>query len=367
MRFVVQADRQSPSDEGPQEAILVPVAGDDHGYQTSYDLWFRDENRQIQRLGRVKIALGAQEPGPSPLPVGQFEHLDSLRRPELFSLGQDDLYYDSIRKLGTQVRLEILIGLGDIALSSKRLDFALQYDVTALSLLRSVEKRTVMAQFKRIASGGSRLTEYRFNYLVPAPDSDVPPPPPLSFVVTPRTTPSSNIHVLIGRNGVGKTTLLRNMAQAAVHPDRADVNAGRIEHLPTPTAEDGEPFVNVVSVTFSAFDPFVSVVGDPDHAATTYAYVGLASAGNNLGEPKSHEQLGSEFASCLKEVWAAGRLGRWVHALRILSSDPHFAASPSMTSLDASVSSRHRHSRRAIKRQPEGSLANSVQATRSCC
>ncbi|MFJ7946879.1 hypothetical protein ACIQ6K_24975 [Streptomyces sp. NPDC096354] len=41
----------------------------------------------------------------------------------------------------------------------------------------------------------------------------------VDFQVTPESSPSSNIHVLIGRNGVGKTTLLRNLAGAVVRPD----------------------------------------------------------------------------------------------------------------------------------------------------
>src|SRR5262249_40317784 len=94
-----------------------------------------------------------------------------------------------------------------------------------------------------------------FFYKAPRVGKPKNPPITLSFDVEPDFEPPANIHVLIGCNGVGKTTLLHNMARALVD-ERAD--ASQVGEFFTEADDLGEenPFANLVSVTFSAFDPF---------------------------------------------------------------------------------------------------------------
>src|SRR5207253_3119088 len=67
-------------------------------------------------------------------------------------------------------------------------------------------------QWSRIAKGGVVLTPYDFTYR--APDFMSTTGLVIDFKVVPDELPPSNIHVIIGRNGVGKSTLLRYMAQS---------------------------------------------------------------------------------------------------------------------------------------------------------
>ncbi|MFI5690068.1 AAA family ATPase [Streptomyces sp. NPDC051636] len=178
----------------------------------------------------------------------------------------------------------------------------------------------------------------------------------LSFSVTPHSQPPNNIHVLIGRNGVGKTTLLGKIAEAVVNPD---AQAGEVGEIIWSRDSSGA-FTNVVSVTFSAFDPAQerteAQVGDderhpelkgwdpdkdlpgdqpppaaPVEPTVSYTYVGLAkidALGRPTRERKSYDDLSKEFSKSVEEVAAAGRIGRWTAALDVLSSDPHFYESP---------------------------------------
>ncbi|MFF6783873.1 AAA family ATPase [Streptomyces sp. NPDC012510] len=182
-------------------------------------------------------------------------------------------------------------------------------------------------------------------------------PERLTFSVTPHSRPPTNIHVLIGRNGAGKTTLLGNIGEAVVNSGALTRDVGAIVW-----AGDGSgSFTNVVSVTFSAFDPAQEaseaeassgdeghpqvkgwdedkdVPGDqtppaePVEAAVSYTYVGLARVdvfGRPTRDRKSYDDLSSEFGKSVEEVHAAGRVGRWIAALNVLSSDPHFYQSP---------------------------------------
>lgn len=107
-------------------------------------------------------------------------------------------------------------------------------------------------------------------------------------------------------------------------------------------------FVNVVSVTFSAFDP----AQEPTESDSTpgelrgwdsqaahqrlppsvaYHYIGLSKVdelGRPTGERRSHEDLRQGFSKSVAEVVAAGRVDRWIAALARLGSDPHFHQSP---------------------------------------
>ncbi|MEV4903439.1 AAA family ATPase [Streptomyces albidoflavus] len=317
MKFIV-LPQDTPVRAGPEAVVLVADDWDDFGYRTGYTLWYRESQTQTN-LGFVKVAVAGQEDGPSPIRPGVY---DGSPPGELFSLGQSDLYYENIKKLGHNRREEILRGLSDVAHNPDLLEVAMQYPVTRSSLLRTIEEQTVRAQFNRIARGGVRLTEYRFRYTAPGYGAEST----LDFKIAPESTPSSNIHVLIGRNGVGKTTLLRNLAAAVVWPERRG-EFGRVDVLPTSTSATGERFVNVVSVTFSAFDPFVEVVEDCDSQAVKYTYVGLQSASLDDLAPGTQQRLQAAFNGGIHAVINSRGLMRWREAMMLLSRDPQFANS----------------------------------------
>lgn len=360
MRFIVLNESELPRSRcGQRACLLEPVPWPDDDYLTLYRLWFADGDGKLDELGTVKIGYADLVRDERPLDPGEFRQLKGLNRQLYwFSLGQDAAYYENVSRLGTSVRVEIFEDLCDIAFSPDMAEAAGLWDVTQTSLLRSVEPQTVEVQFRRIARGGSRLTAYQFEYLAPAGATDnAMQEARLTFSVAPHSRPPTNIHVLIGRNGVGKTTLLGNIGEAVVNPGAQAGDVGEIVW----TGDGSGSFTNVVSVTFSAFDPAQEgaeaeggvddeghpqvkgwdeskdVPGDqtppaePVETAVSYTYVGLAKV-NVFGRPtrerKSYDDLSEEFSRSVVEVYAAGRVGRWIAALDVLSSDPHFYESP---------------------------------------
>ncbi|MEU8911755.1 AAA family ATPase [Streptomyces nigrescens] len=365
MRFIVLDVEERPRSRSRQRACLLePVDLSDDDYLTLYRLWFADGSESVEELGTVKIGYSDLVRDERPLEKGEFRQLTGLdRRLYWFSLGQDAAYYENISRLGPSLRVEVLEGLCDIAFNPEVAEDAGYWDVTQTSLQRSVEPQTVEIQFRRIARGGSRLTAYHFEYVTPV-DGQVEKPDEarrLAFSVTPHSRPPSTIHVLIGRNGVGKTTLLGNIGEAVVNPQAEPRDVGEVVW-----ADDGTgSFTNVVAVTFSAFDPAQEggvveageaevrdderhpqvkgwdeakdVPGDqtppaePAEPAVKYTYVGLAKVdvhGRPTRERKSYDDLSSEFCKSVEEIHAAERVGRWIAALDVLSSDPHFYESP---------------------------------------
>lgn len=322
---VVHVSKEPPA-PGPEGIVLVPVNTHDRSYRTTYRLYVREENHgRASLLGTVKIGSTEQQPGGRGLRAGEYSSLNAGGRHLWFSLGQDDEYYVSIAELGDQMRISILTALGDIAFDPDAFAVAMEHEVTQASLLRTVTPITVEQQFRRIATGGDRLgSGYDYEYVGPR-TADVHGRTRLGFVVDPRSMPSSNIHVLIGRNGVGKTTLLKEIAQAAVRIDQAADGSGFWPRAATPAL--ATMLANVISVSFSAFDPFAAVVDERPDGLVSFEYVGLHVRAGTHDERKSHTDLAAEFSGSLSAIHSSGRTQRWADVVSGLMTDPAFAAS----------------------------------------
>lgn len=322
---VLPNGRRAPAGVRSKAYLLTDNWNDWFTYNTMYALIVFDQDGAEFYAGEVKIgqlAMGNEQRRPN-IPV-EFDELGE----EFFSLGQDDSYYEKLNELGPELRDRILRSLRDIALDQDRFVRVLGEKVTGVSLLRSVNRATVQGQFSRLAKGGARLSKYEFTYIAPKPVRSKAEPVRLSFVVEPESMPPTNIHVLIGRNGVGKTHLLNNMSRSLVDK-RPDLN--EVGVFEAAGGENGDLFANLVSVTFSAFDPFEPLPNRRDKSeGLPCAYVGLKRAGTSSEgkplAPKSPDRLSAEFGSSVLICSQGARLVRWRRALEMLEADPIFCA-----------------------------------------
>jgi ABC-type cobalamin/Fe3+-siderophores transport system ATPase subunit len=160
--------------------------------------------------------------------------------------------------------------------------------------------------------------------------------------------------VIIGRNGVGKTHLLESMTQVISNPGGVEKIGQFIERYAGGARLGLSNFANLVSVTFSAFDPFEPVSKKVrDARDIPYSYIGLkkirtAEDGPNKPvAPKDHTALAREFSLSLQNVMASpSRLLRWRKSLETLEADPVFkeaeVSSIAVLSGDKEAASRHR-------------------------
>ena len=323
---------------GTTKAVLVEDRWDDWGkYRTQFYLYVFDRKGQRHEVGSVKIgqmglkpASGSEErPGKKRAPKvpRSFQALDE----DFFSLGQDESYYETLAKLGDSLRKAVTAGLRDVVASPEIWATVSDEEVTIESLQREVKTKTLEYQFRRLLDGGARLSTYRFSYTYPKRTGSGGDPVSLSFLVRPDSTPPSNIHVLIGRNGVGKTHLLHLMTNTLVGEPASARQSGRFASDPGEDDTDEIPFANLVSVSFSAFDEFEA----PSKPAggknrLEYSYIGLrreADEKGNAGIPKSPGMLASEFVQSARSCINGPRLKRWNKALEILErTDPLFQA-----------------------------------------
>jgi hypothetical protein len=317
------------------QAFLCEDRWDDWGkFRTQFRLIIFDENGTRIDPGSVKIGVAGLQPGEAVAPgVRAPNILSSFDKLPIhyFSLGQEETYYEALNE-SLEWRERVLIGLNDCAYDLTLFEKVRDELVMQESLLRSVPEGNVRSRFHRLANGDATLTKYWFSFRFPAAgghDESLE----LSFKIEPASSPPTNVHVLIGRNGVGKSRCMQNIARTICLTD--NLSSGVLTQLKDPPrdvffGEDPDwAFSGLVFVSFSAFDHFI--LPDLRNAHVKTAVVGLQKIAESSVEPatstKSREDLLSDFLESFGNCRRGLRAERLRAALTTLGADPLFADS----------------------------------------
>lgn len=310
--------------QGDFQAALVRDRWDDWSkYRTQFRLVVFDPLGQRIDIGDVKIAHANLRPAPL---VGPGQRAPALNSPftdlddGYFSLGQGESYYEALATLPEPVRDTILTALCDVAFN---LDLFGRYraeDSMGESLLRFVSSDSVTGKLHRLAHGDATPTPYAFDFRFHAP-SGFFTGPLLEFRVRPDQQPPMNVHVLIGRNGAGKTRFLQGLANCIVRPEEPS-EVGQIQ-TQLGAAEGKWAFASLVYVSFSAFDDYRL----PAPAQSTMKAVQVSLAGEAAFTDKAGRatKAGARIFSKSFERCRVGlKRRRWLEAISALENDPLF-------------------------------------------
>lgn len=327
------------------EVFLTWDDWNDYSYYTTFGIFYVDESYTKHNLSGINLAFKGQNTDERVFHIGdRFSYVGD----NYFSMGSSDEYYEKLNKLDFQIKNAILDGLNDIAKHKEIYDAVEDEPVVRTSFFRSLNPSTVTGQFRRMAHGETKLTPYSFSFVQPKiTENSVPLS--LSFEVMPESLPPTNIHVLIGRNGVGKTLLINNMVDALLTDEFKPEPYGQfIFNESEVWGEDLTTFANLISVSFSAFDETelkpakVQFVND-----IKYSYIGLRQRpeeNESNQKIKDPTMLPNEFANSLEICRSNSVKERWLRAVTTLQSDPNFeqAGIIDLINLDNSKSSRAR-------------------------
>ena len=259
-------------------------------------------------------------------------------------MGEDVDYYKIIHdEFDVEDRKALLRALRDVVADDEILQAVQDEDVFATSLLRGVSLAAIHDQFRRVLAGHAILTPFQFSYIQAG--SEKTAAFELKFNVIAKATPSTNVHVITGRNGVGKTTLLNGMVEALRFTETTPQAASGFCVMKSPFEDQIIPMPNdyfgrLVSVSFSAFDPFVPPADRAQSKrAPAYMYVGMKNMRREESSPrppKSHKELAKDFVDSFKECLRPTKRVLWLAAVECLSSDPNFKRMklPSLLALD---------------------------------
>lgn len=271
----------------PNSIALTFDNWNDYGFRCLYGIYYVDLNKDMFSLGGIKIATYGQESGDRhDLPPKFSGNIGD----QFYSVGTSEEYYEKLNRFGPDIRDMVLTELNDIAKNSDIFEKARNEDAFQASFLRGLELSTITGQFRRMAYGGSALTPYSFMYS----KSQVSDAQRLDMVfsVEPESNPPTNVHVVIGKNGVGKT-MLTDRIIGAFYGEGREWN-GKFTYLERPL--ETEVLANVTFVSFSVFDEKDHSLREKYH---NYSYIGILKSGTS-NELKSQEELCAEFHEGLR-------------------------------------------------------------------
>lgn len=319
-----------PSIMSPKDNIyLMTDNWNDYSFETLFHLFIVVKNKSI-RIGEVKIGFLGQTEETSTRKKLQGLDLDHLPE-DFFSLGENDEYYENISKLEEKLKFSVLKMLNDIVFKQDIIPIIKNEEVFRVSLLRYVSLTTIKEKYERLLNGDSSPSDFSFFFERSDVEnlSDIK----LSFEVFAESTPSTNIHAIIGRNGIGKTTILNGMIDSIANPNK-DSQLFTRSLFENKKVIDKEFFSTLISVSFSAFDPFEPPTEQSNPAlGTCYYYIGLKNE-TKLNNFKGHNDFyysdfrmqHIEFANFISDIKDDEyRVRKWEQAIRTLESDTNFA------------------------------------------
>lgn len=322
MKFIVLPPRRKPPKDGTNTVYLVSDRWNDYSFVTLFHVYVLDQEGGFHDIGLAKIAFRGQTTGTATyeaLPESFDQTIDPI-----FSLGQSFEYYQNMASLSDEMGRRILYELGDVVVSPELINDLRNEEVFKKSLLRNISLSMAKGQFARALEGKPELTDYKFKFQ--RTESKDLSGIQLEFTVKASSSPSTNIHALIGRNGVGKTTILNGMIEAVlIEGDKLsafwDCSAGEESEV------SRDYFSNLVSVSFSAFDPFSPPMEQHDPAkGACYYYIGLKDPVSQGGF-RSITELHLDCARALiKCFFDHKRTQRWLDAIEKLGSDNIFSS-----------------------------------------
>ncbi|ENZ8428729.1 AAA family ATPase [Klebsiella aerogenes] len=312
--------KQRVSTESKQTVFLMKDSWNDFLYYTLFNMTVIDELGGVHRIGELKIGY-----------VGQKENSHTYKKLKnefekipkgFFSLGMSPEFYSNLMKLGEKSCKNILLQLNDIVCSQSNLLLAQEEEVFKTSLLRTVNINTILGQYKRLLDGDNILTKFDFSFVREGHSyGDMV----LKFKVNPFSMPMSNIHAIIGRNGVGKTTLLNEMIESVLLGENGKTY---FEDNETLSVIEKNYFSGIISVSFSAFDPFEPLDDQDDPSkGTCYYYLGLKEKHTDKGFIL--RDINSIRALCIDSILTcfSDKIKKilWLKSMETLESDVNFS------------------------------------------
>lgn len=319
---------------------------DDYSYCTTFNAYYkRTKVDDLRKIGEVKIACKSlsskveANKSRNGYPSYEIKELiskdlfDGLEE-EFFSLGQDISYYKNINDIFGEKNTVYYDSLKDLGYNIER--FNELYEKRESSLINSLMRNLYppnIEQFNRISKGDAELTKYSFAFKYRSEQIDIK--------VEPHLLPPTNIHILIGRNGVGKTWLLHNILLNLLE----NGNDSNIQFEKSQKYSKSDEFsidctknsfAGVVGVSFSIFDDALSLEINEssnldkkkiDEFKKVYKYIGLISKNQKDGKTKikSVEDLVSEFIEYLSNIKKSkNRIDTYLETCKNLNTDPMF-------------------------------------------
>ena len=248
--------------------FLKSITWDDYGHKTSFYLDYVREDGSYSRVGKVKICKKNAATTLDVIPES-FLSLDL----DYCSLGQETSYYSNIKNILGDNAMSFLNAMKDAAAFSRISDDFVNDSGFRHSLLRDNSADTALNLGRYVLAGFDPDERVNFTYKTRlAFSSDYDFNIKFDFGRINQEDNFNRVIAIIGENGVGKTSLLYNLAKSIANQRKECFSP----HHPL--------FTKVVAASYSMFDRFYDI----DARSFNFEYCGMH---NNAGGLMTLEQL----------------------------------------------------------------------------
>lgn len=295
------------------EIILIKDNWDDYHYRTTFYFKYIGPDGRICFDCCIQIYCEQLEEdinlGVIPVWTDEYvpEMIDQLGT-DYCSLGQSLRYYENLKKYLPNDYKDVLKRLNDLAYDEELWERFFDKKGVQVSLLRSSSAAKARKEAHFLLSEDEDVTRslsFLYTANVPYTEKNVT----IHFGFDKNKEIPYRINALVGKNGTGKTTVLKDLAMDI--SGFVDVNMikkhGSITNYLKLKFVNGERpvFDKVISISYSVFDPFDKRIGN--QSLDSYVYCGVQT---NQGVI-SFEQIKEKFISGLKTVRENNREEIW--------------------------------------------------------
>lgn len=336
MKFLLH-DRSAANPLG-YDIYLEEDSWDDFGFKTKYRVGLTRGGKG-HNLGSIKIGSSIFGASKRTRDFIEGDHFTQL--PEgTFSIGDSEGYYKALYEIGIDFAREYLTSVNDVCFNPQYLEQYRGTDVFNTSFMRSITESD-LKRFVRLADNDQRKISYKIDYRFDGCNDEV-----ISFSVDPNSIISTNMHAIIGSNGVGKTSFFADLVQV-VSGYKSEFG-GDLFFSSEDIAQSGaSEFNKIVFVSFSVFDQeeiarkiaIANSPGKSNKKGLKAVFVGLIDVGQS-SEDQLLEEVEEEvellriarrsdlFYSLLastKKCLQIENISRWRDTIGLLQSDPIFS------------------------------------------
>jgi energy-coupling factor transporter ATP-binding protein EcfA2 len=312
INFRVRKYRQTLKGNPRQTFALTTNAWDDYGFKVSFGLSYIDDYGVDAVIGGVKILEQEMSAGDrvSVKETTQLPASFPALGDHFISLGQEDEYYERLFSTFGDDAEKILLALNDIAWQPS-LATPLEPTTAFRNALMRANSAHRARRFGRAWALGHKIQEtpaFEYHASIHGAVS------PVSILAEfdGKDGIPGRIVGIIGKNAVGKTRVLANLAEDLAHLSRASADrfAERETRFP-----GGRPlYTRVIAVSYSAFDHFRR----PEPSAqSSYVYCGIRNDKGTL----SRSWLQEVFVKNRKRIRDQNRESDWASCMRMILED----------------------------------------------
>jgi predicted ATPase len=280
--------------------LLRKIDWNDYSLWTKFSLNYRSSD-QIINIGDLKIISNNAENYNRSELSNDFIRTDIIipnsfdQLNESFcSLGQDTEFYSSMKRILGNKYERILNALNDVATNNDILDKFESSDNFKDSLIRSDKAARAMRNAKFILAGHSNSSLLNFKYNFKPPYSELSEVIEIDFNQNGQF--SNNLKAFIGKNGVGKSSLIKKMVRDFFGNDDKPFKPGR------------PPFdkSKVIVLAYSTFDNYNELI-NINHK--NFKFCGPNPTKDSI------ESRNEKFTYASKRIKSIGRMTYWMKIL----------------------------------------------------